>query len=153
MAAKAAAEKAPEAPATPAVAAEERKPAPKESAPVVIRTVAQEAPAAEPRIRTVAVPPAVESKHRFNDLVTAVLFRDPQAVNDLLAFGKWPDKPDSNGMTPLMIAAQLGEADIAQALLKYGADPRRTGPGGVTALSLARERKDAAMLGLLQGNR
>jgi ankyrin repeat protein len=93
----------------------------------------------------------VESKHRFNDLVTAVLFRDPQAVNDLLAFGKWPDKADSTGMTPLMIAASMGEAQIAEALLKAGADPRRAGPGGQTALSIARERKDAAMLGLFQG--
>jgi len=151
--AKPAAAKPLEVPPAPAAAAEEPKPAPKESAPVVIRTVAQEAPAAEPRIRTVAVPPAVDAKHRFNDLVTAVLYRDAQAVNDLLAFGKWPDKADSSGMTPLMIAAQLGETQIAEALLKYGADPRRTGPGGVTALSLARERKDAAMLGLLQGNR
>ena len=121
---------------------------------MVLRTVAQQEPAAEaPRIRTLAAAPAVDSKHRFNDLVTAVIYRDAQAVNDLLAFGKWPDKADSSGMTPLMIAAQLGETDIAQALLKHGADPRRTGPGGVTALSLARERKDAAMLGLLQGNR
>jgi ankyrin repeat protein len=101
----------------------------------------------------VAVAPAVESKIRFNDLVTAVLYRDAQAVNELLAFGKWPDKPDSTGMTPLMIAAQLGETQIAEALLKAGADPKRTGPGGVTAMSLARERKDAALLGLLQGQR
>jgi ankyrin repeat protein len=54
-------------------------------------------------------------------------------------------------MTPLMIAVSLGETAIAEALLKAGADPRRAGPGGITAISLARERKDAAMLGLLQG--
>ena len=141
------------APAAPAEEPAKAEPAPKESAPVVIRTVAQETPAAEPRIRTAAVAPAVESKIRFNDLVTAVLYRDAQTVNELLAFGKWPDKADSTGMTPLMIAAQLGETQIAEALLKAGADPKRTGPGGVTAMSLARERKDAAMLGLLQGSR
>jgi len=141
------------APAAPAEEPAKAEPAPKESAAVVIRTVAQEAPAAEPRVRTAALAPAVESKIRFNDLVTAVLFRDAQAVNELLAFGKWPDKADSSGMTPLMIAAQLGETEIAQALLKAGADPKRTGPGGVTAMSLARERKDAAMLGLLQESR
>ena len=71
-----------------------------------------------------------ESKIRFNDLVTAVLYRDAGAVNDLLAFGKWPDKADSTGMTPLMIAASLGETEIAEALLKAGADPQRAGPGG-----------------------
>ena len=111
----------------------------------------QEPPA--PRIQTVAAGPVHEYTIRFNDLVTAVLYRDAGAVNDLLAFGKWPDKADSSGMTPLMIAASLGETAIAEALLKAGADPRRTGPGGATAISIARERKDATMLGLLQGKR
>jgi len=120
-----------------------------EPAPV-IRPAVEEASEPAPRIRTVAGP-VVESKIRFNDLVTAVLYRDAGAVNDLLAFGKWPDKADSTGMTPLMVAASIGEAAIAEALLKAGADPRRTGPGGQTAISIARERKDAAMLGLLQG--
>jgi len=129
------------------VVAEE--PAKSEPAPV-IRPAVEEASEPAPRIRTVAGP-VVESKIRFNDLVTAVLYRDAGAVNDLLAFGKWPDKPDSTGMTPLMVAASIGEAAIAEALLKAGADPRRTGPGGQTAISIARERKDAAMLGLLQG--
>jgi uncharacterized RDD family membrane protein YckC len=133
--------------AEPVVVAE--TPAKSEPAPV-IRPAAEEASEPAPRIRTVAGP-VVESKIRFNDLVTAVLYRDAGAVNDLLAFGKWPDKPDSTGMTPLMVAASIGEAQIAEALLKAGADPRRTGPGGQTAISIARERKDAAMLGLLQG--
>ena len=124
-------------------------PAKSEPAPV-IRPAVEEASEPAPRIRTVAGP-VVESKIRFNDLVTAVLYRDAGAVNDLLAFGKWPDKADSTGMTPLMVAASIGEAAIAEALLKAGADPRRTGPGGQTAISIARERKDAAMLGLLQG--
>jgi hypothetical protein len=133
--------------AEPVVVAE--TPAKSEPAPV-IRPAAEEASEPAPRIRTVAGP-VVESKIRFNDLVTAVLYRDAGAVNDLLAFGKWPDKADSTGMTPLMVAASIGEAQIAEALLKAGADPRRTGPGGQTAISIARERKDAAMLGLLQG--
>ena len=97
-----------------------------------------------------AAGPVYESKIRFNDLVTAVLYQDAGAVNDLLAFGKWPDKADSTGMTPLMIAVSLGQTEIAGALLKAGADPQRVGPGGVTAISIARERKDAALLGLLQ---
>jgi hypothetical protein len=101
----------------------------------------------------VAAGPVIESKLRFNDLVTAVLYQDAGAVNDLLAFGKWPDKADSTGMTPLMIAASLGQTEIAEALLKAGADPQRAGPGGATAISIARERKDAALLGLLQGKR
>ena len=82
-----------------------------EPAPV-IRTAVQEDAAPAPRIQTVAGP-VVESKIRFNDLVTAVLYRDAGAVNDLLAFGKWPDKTDSSGLTPLMVAAQIGETAIA----------------------------------------
>ncbi|HJT61382.1 MAG TPA: RDD family protein [Burkholderiales bacterium] len=110
-------------------------------------------PVVVPMVTRVAAGPVVESKLRFNDLVTAVLYQDAGAVNDLLAFGKWPDKADSTGMTPLMIAASLGQTEIAAALLKAGADPQRTGPAGVTAISIARERKDAALLGLLQGKR
>lgn len=106
--------------------------------------------AAEPVRIPLAAGPVLESKLRFNDLVTAVLYQDAGAVNDLLAFGKWPDKADSTGMTPLMIAVSLGQAEIAESLLKAGADPQRAGPGGATAISIARERKDAAMLGLLQ---
>lgn len=87
---------------------------------------------------------------KYNDLVTATLYRDADAVNGLLALGKWADKPDSRGTTPLMIATLQGDAPIAEALLKAGANPNRPGPGGETALSIARERKDAAMVGLLE---
>lgn len=131
------------------------KPRPK-PAPVV---VAQAAPKPEPEmkpkpapVRAAAPPAAAPSAPgpKFNDLMTAVLYRDAAAVNELLAFGKWPDKPDSRGTTPLMAAAMLGERAIAEALVKAGADPERPGPGGETAVSIARERNDAAMLGLLQ---
>lgn len=162
--------KAPEAPkpapapakavAQPAAAAEPVKVAtpvaPKEEQPAKAEPVAQErAPAKEASLIPVrmAAGPVYESKLRFNDLVTAVLYQDAGTVNDLLAFGKWPDKADSTGMTPLMIAVSLGQAEIAQALLKAGADPQRVGPGGVTAISIARERKDGALLGLLQRKR
>jgi uncharacterized RDD family membrane protein YckC len=129
--------------------------APKEEQPAKAETVAQERAPAKASLIPVrmAAGPVYESKLRFNDLVTAVLYQDAGTVNDLLAFGKWPDKADSTGMTPLMIAVSLGQAEIAQALLKAGADPQRVGPGGVTAISIARERKDAALLGLLQRKR
>lgn len=122
----------------------------KEPAPEPAKQATQPKQASEPVRIPVAAGPVIESKLRFNDLVTAVLYQDAGAVNDLLAFGKWPDKADSTGMTPLMIAASLGQTEIAAALLKAGADPQRAGPGGATAISIARERKDAAMLGLLQ---
>ena len=133
-----------------AAAALEPKPAPEPA-----KAEPERAPAKEASLVSlqVAAGPVYESKIRFNDLVTAVLYQDAGTVNDLLAFGKWADKPDSTGMTPLMIAVSLGQTEIAEALLKAGADPRRVGPGGVTAISIARERKDAALLGLLQGKR
>lgn len=150
--------KVPETPkSAPAPAKPSAKVAAEPPAPVVVK---EEAPKAEPVAKEpalipipVASGPVVESKIRFNDLMTAVLYQDAGAVNDLLAFGKWPDKADSAGMTPLMIAVSLGQTEIAAALLKAGADPQRVGPGGVTAISIARERKDAALLGLLQGKR
>jgi hypothetical protein len=97
-----------------------------------------------------AAPRAPVATLRFNDLITATLYRDVEAVNALLAFGKWPDKPDSRGFTPLMIAAMFGDAPIAEALLKAGANPNRAGPGGDTAVSIARERKDTGLVGLLK---
>lgn len=129
----------------------------KEPAPEPAKQEPKPAPEPKQASERIVVPmaagPVIESKLRFNDLVTAVLYQDAGAVNDLLAFGKWPDKADSTGMTPLMIAASLGQTEIAAALLKAGADPQRAGPGGATAISIARERKDAALLGLLQGKR
>jgi uncharacterized RDD family membrane protein YckC len=155
--------KAPEAPKSapaPALVAMKESPKPEpvakqEPAPAPVKEASEPAPVKEASLvpLRMAAGPVYESKIRFNDLVTAVLYQDAGTVNDLLAFGKWPDKADSTGMTPLMIAVSLGQAEIAQALLKAGADPQRVGPGGVTAISIARERRDAALLGLLQGRK
>lgn len=117
------------------------KPEPKpEPAPVL----AEETPAPQP------VPTASGPGPRFNDLMTAVIYRDAKTVDQLIGFGKWADKPDSRGVTPLMVAAMLGDAPIAEALLKAGANPNLPGPGGDTATSIARQRSDAALLGLLR---
>jgi hypothetical protein len=87
---------------------------------------------------------------RYNDLSTAVIYGDAAAVHELLRYGKWADKPDGRGITPLMLAAERSDSESAEALLKAGANPNRPGPGGVTATSIARERKDPAMTRLLQ---
>lgn len=144
-------------PAKPAAAMKEpAKPA--EAAPMIETAEPKPQPAtaeAPPPKAAPIVPPRmvagpVVPGPKYNDLVTAALYRDADAVKGLLALGKWADKPDSRGTTPLMIATMQSDAPVAEALLKAGANPNRPGPGGETALSIARERKDAAMVGLLE---
>ena len=79
----------------------------------------------------------------YNDLMTAVMYGDLNSVNYLLRAGRWVDKPDSRGVTPLMVAAQRGDVRTAEALLKAGASPKR-------AVPLAQERGDGAMMALLK---
>ncbi|HZO04286.1 MAG TPA: hypothetical protein VFB93_24130 [Burkholderiales bacterium] len=63
---------------------------------------------------------------KYNDVMSAVVFRDLEGLQEVLALGKWPDKPDSLGRTPLLVALELGRKDIAEALLRAGADPERS---------------------------
>ena len=60
---------------------------------------------------------------KYNDVMTAVVFRDLEALEELLALGEWPDKADSQGRPPLLVAQQLGYQEIADALLQAGANP------------------------------
>jgi hypothetical protein len=126
------------------------KPAPAEpKAPV---------PQAEPKIASLpptqaspsAAPMAMERPARaapmYNDLMSAVLAGDSAAVQDLLSLGKWPDKPDSNGTTPLVAAVMRGDRANAELLLKAGADAS-------PALSTPRARNDPAMRELLESYR
>ena len=96
-----------------------------------------------------AVEPGVISP-KFNDVMTAVMYDDEAAVKQLLDLGRWVDKPSSVGYTPLMAAAMRRNAGMVQLLLSRGADPNASGPDGVTALALARERKDSAAASLLE---
>jgi len=80
---------------------------------------------------------------RYADLMTAVMYRDAAGVEELLAFGKWADKPDSRGLTPLAAAVMLGDAASAEALLKGGADPG-------SASQVVNELNDPAMRALLE---
>jgi uncharacterized RDD family membrane protein YckC len=93
--------------------------------------------------KAVAARASVTPGPRFNDLMTAVLYKDAEGINELLKMGKWPDKPDSRGTTPLMTAVELGDAASAEALLRGGADPAR-------AVPIAEENRDGAMLSLLK---
>lgn len=82
--------------------------------------------------------------------MTAVLYQDRETVSQLLSLGRWPDRRDSNGLTPLMVAAGNGDAAMVQLLLAGGADRDLQAPGGATALEFALERGDAATAQLLQ---
>jgi len=131
------------APAKPAAVAPVAAAKPEAAAPPAPRPKAEEA------IVMPAYRPGVDGP-KYNDLMSAVLYRDAAAVEALLKLGKWADKPDPSGLTPLMVAAQIGDAACAEALLKGGADPNLSGPRGVSAGSIAREKRDGAMLSLLQ---
>jgi hypothetical protein len=122
--------------------------------PVAAPSEAAPKPAAKPRPVAIAArpqpapPPAQAPQHRtssalkYNDLMTAVLYKDAEAVSELLRHGSWVDKPDSRGATPLMLAVELGDSRTAEALLKGGANASR-------ALRVAQSRRDGPMLDLL----
>lgn len=130
---------------------EEKKPIPAPEPFPVFTTVTQSSPGAA------AAPPAASRPGtpgpKFNDVMTAVLYRDRAAVVELLDMGRWVDKRDSNGMTPLMSAAMMGDAAIAELLLERGADPDLQAPGGLTALDFALQNGEAATTHLLQRRR
>ena len=55
-------------------------------------------------------------------LVAAAAKGDNVTVKDLLAKGAKPGRPEAEGTTPLMAAAQHGHADVARTLVDAGAD-------------------------------
>jgi uncharacterized RDD family membrane protein YckC len=119
------------------------KPAPKPEPVTTAAAPADEAPKtprqapaprpAPPPVEVTRVPAAAAGPTpTYNDIMTAVMYRDRTGVAQLLDLGWWPDRPDSNGVTPLMAAAMNGDAAITELLLSRGADPLRRGPGGST---------------------
>lgn len=125
-------------------------------APAAAKSEAAPKPARKPRAapapEPMSPPPERPAKPgpKFNDVMTALLYRDPAGVNELLDMGRWIDKPDSFGFTPLMVAVRLRDAQMAQLLLGRGADPNARAAGGVSPLTIARANGDAAMAELLQ---
>ena len=119
--------------AKPAAPVEEEKPA--EKLPVA---AAPAAPVVAPGYRRPANIRDVYT--RYNDLISATVMRDSAAVKELLDDVKSPNVRQSDGLTPLMIAASNGDTGIAAMLLAKGADPNLRTQGGRTALSLAKAR-------------
>jgi hypothetical protein len=124
--------------ATPAPAAEPKpaEAAQPKAAPVRVAQTAK--PQAVP-----AFEPKAAAGPKFNDLMTAVMYRDAEGVSELLRFGKWADKPDGRGATPLMTAVELGDVRTAEALLRGGANPN-------LAMPVAEQRRDGDMMSLLK---
>jgi len=157
----------PPVPAKPAVV--EVKPAPPAipatpaSAPVAAPVVLAEKPAvprrAAPRKPAAPAAAAVEPvtaaaapmspAPKYNDVMTAVMNRDIAGATEALDFGIWVDREATGGLTPLMVAADYGDAAMVQLLLKYGANPNRSGSRG-SVLDHARRSGNARIIDLLQ---
>jgi uncharacterized RDD family membrane protein YckC len=149
-----------EAPKAPAPAPEAPKAAPAPEPKVATASKPSAAPRAEAKIaslppmqaRAIEAPVAMapeapmRAAPRYNDLMSAVLAGDSEGVRELLSLGKWPDKPDSSGTTPLVAAVMRGDRANAELLLKAGANAS-------PALSMPRARNDPAMKDLLEGYR
>jgi ankyrin repeat protein len=83
-------------------------------------------------------------------LAIVVRNRDLSWTRFLLAKGANPGIADKEGMTPLMHATLLGFTEGAAALLGKGAAVDQANGRGETALILAVQRRDAAMVRLLR---
>jgi uncharacterized RDD family membrane protein YckC len=114
------------------------------------------APATEPRAPApVMVAPGLSARvvrsPKYNDVMTCVMFRDAATLAELLELGWWVDRPDSNGVTPLMAAAWNGDAAMTQLLLKAGADPNRRALGG-SVLDYAGRGENAQVIQVLRSS-
>ena len=65
---------------------------------------------------------------------------DPETIMVLLAHHADPNAPESNGVTPLIQAADAGNSGAVRLLLQHGADPNARARDGRTALARASSR-------------
>lgn len=93
------------------------------------RRAAKRAPAPAPEAAA-AAPAAPVINPKYNDVMTPVLMRDYAGAAEILRAGAWVDRSDSNGETPLMLAAKQGDPKMTALLLQHGANPNRSGPAG-----------------------
>ncbi len=66
-----------------------------------------------------------------------------------LSRAEFLNRPNDQGLTPLMIASSQGDRDLAELLLEQGAEVHRKSNDGSTALHLAASRDNAAIIGVL----
>ncbi|MGH8671178.1 MAG: ankyrin repeat domain-containing protein, partial [Burkholderiales bacterium] len=110
-------------------------------------TQPQAASAVEP-LPTVAVSAAPRT-HKYNDLMSAVMEGDRDAVIELLDQGKDVDQRSSTGFTPFLAAVTIGNRDLVKLLWSRGADTTPRGHNGYSALMYARRNNDQEMVRLL----
>jgi ankyrin repeat protein len=79
--------------------------------------------------------------------------RDATWLGFMLGRGGRPDSASSDGTTPLILAAQLGWYEGAEALLARRANPNLGNNRGETPLIFAVQRRDIQMVRLLLGQR
>jgi hypothetical protein len=141
-------------PPAPAPARPAESPAPAAPAAPATEPPAPERPAtprapAVPAVTAIAPLTGVVRTPKFNDVMTAVMYRDVAAAAELLELGWWVDRRDSNRVTPLMAAAWLGDLAMTQLLLKGGADPTLRSPAG-SVLDYADRGGDPQIIELLK---
>jgi uncharacterized RDD family membrane protein YckC len=122
--------------------ADKPRPERRSAAPRPAAEVATPISAALPRMGVVVTP-------KYNDVMTAVMYRDAAAITQLLDLGWWVDRPDTNGVSPLMAAAWNGDAALVQLLLERGADPNGRARGG-SVLDYAGRSGDGAIIEMLK---
>jgi hypothetical protein len=78
---------------------------------------------------------------KLGGLSAAILTKNPGRVAGLIQLGADVNAVDTNGRTPLMIAAAINSVEIVQMLLAAGANPEFINTAGETALSIAQSRE------------
>ncbi|MBC8243664.1 MAG: acyltransferase family protein, partial [Verrucomicrobia bacterium] len=91
-------------------------------------------------------------KARADTIWAAAQSGNTEAIGRHLANGTDPDLPDAAGLTALIWAALLGQADAAVVLIDGGADIHATDSDGYTALHFAAFMGEADTARLLIGN-
>ena len=87
-------------------------------------------------------PPLFSAVHSHSAAAGAV-------IDLLIAYGADVNVRAPSGLTPLMLAADLGRVELARALIAAGADVNAAQGNGFTALHLAATSNEAAMATLL----
>lgn len=89
-----------------------------------------------------------DDKPIATDLITAIRNGDQTAIRSLLDKGADLNGRDSNGNTPLILAAFYAEPECVELLIKRGADVNAANKSGATALmrAVTNERKTRSLL-------